>query len=55
MTTKRTSRELRAIAFQLADEIETRAKPFLDAGLSRDKAIALATAQASGHLIIVKG
>ena len=53
--TKRTDRELRAVASQLADEIETRAAPLIANGLRRDRAIALAVAQASGHLIIVKG
>jgi hypothetical protein len=51
----KTEREIRAIAYGLADEIETKAQPLIDAGLSRDKAIALTIAQLSGHLIITRG
>ena len=54
MSTK-TSRELRAIGFQLADEIETRAQPRIAAGMDRDRAIMLTIAEMSGHLVIVKG
>lgn len=52
---KKSPQELKAIAYALADEIETRAQPMIAAGLNRDDAIALACAQASGRLIIVKG
>ncbi len=51
----KTPQELKAIAFAIADEIETRAQRFITAGLSRDKALALACAEASGQLVIVKG
>lgn len=47
--------ELRAKAYAIADEIETKAQPLIDKGLSRDKALALTIAQLSGHLAIVKG
>lgn len=37
---KRSSRELKAMAFTLADEIETKAQPLIRAGMSREAAIA---------------
>ena len=46
--TKRTDRELRAIAFQLADEIETVAQRFIRAGHPRDVALRSAIAQIAG-------
>jgi hypothetical protein len=39
MTTKRTPRELKAIAYALADEIETRAQPLIKRGMDRTAAI----------------
>lgn len=36
---KRSPRELRAMAFTLADEIETRAQPLIAAGMDRKAAI----------------
>lgn len=47
--------EIKAIAYSLADEIETRAQPLIAAGMDRDKAIMLTIAQMSGKLTIVKG
>ncbi len=39
MKRKPTERDLRAIAYSLADEIETRAQPYMQQGMSRDRAI----------------
>jgi len=41
MTTKtpRTKRELAAMAFTIADEIETRAQPLIAGGMNRDDAV----------------
>jgi hypothetical protein len=41
MTTKtpRTKRELAAMAFAIADEIETRAQPLIARGMNRDDAV----------------
>lgn len=39
MKTKRDPRELKAMAYRLADEIETRAAPKIAAGMSRIAAI----------------
>ena len=50
-----TDRQAKAIAYSLADEIETRARAFIDKGMSSDKAMMLAIAQMSRHLIIAKG
>lgn len=47
--------EIKAIAFSLADEIETRAQARIKAGLSRDKALMLTIAEMSGKITIVKG
>jgi hypothetical protein len=38
MTTK-TQREIAAMAFAIADEIETRAQPLIARGMSRDEAM----------------
>ena len=54
MTRKRTARELRAIAYTLADEVQTRAQPLIAKGMQRDRAIMLATMQMSGHLKIIR-
>ena len=43
------------MAATIADEIETRALPFIRAGMPRDKALPLAIAIASGRLTIVRG
>lgn len=47
--------EIRAKAFAIADEIETRARPLIAAGMDRDKAVMLTVAKMNGNLIIVKG
>lgn len=36
---KKSSRELKAMAFTLADEIETKAQPLIAAGMGREAAI----------------
>jgi hypothetical protein len=51
----RNPEELKAMAYSLADEIETRAQARIDAGLDRDKAIMLTVAEMSGNLVIVRG
>ena len=51
----KTERELRAIAYSLADEIETRAAPRIKAGLSREKALMLTIMEMGGKITIVKG
>ena len=53
--TKRSTKELKAIAYSLADEIETRAMPLIAAGLSREKALMLTIMEMGGKLTIVKG
>lgn len=50
-----TKREIKAVAYNLADEILTRAQPLIDKGMDRDKAIMLTVAQMDGKLQIVKG
>ena len=50
-----TDRQAKAIAYSLADKIETRARALIDKGMSRDKAVMLTIARMSGHLIIAKG
>ena len=55
MTRTITDRQAKAIAYSLADEIETRAQPLIDKGLPHDKAVMLTIARMSGHLIIAKG
>ena len=47
--------DLRAKAYAIADEIETRALPLIKRGMARDKAIMLVAAQMSGHLVIARG
>lgn len=51
----KTERELKAIAYSLADEIESRAAPRIKAGLSREKALMLTIMEMSGKISIVKG
>lgn len=53
--TKRSTKELKAIAYSLADEIETRAMPLIAAGMSRENALRLTIAKVSGKIFIVKG
>ncbi len=45
---RRTDRELRAMAFTLADEIETVAQRFIGHGYSRKAAVNLAISQLAG-------
>lgn len=45
---RRSAKELRAIAFAIADEIETRAQSYLRKGYARKEAINLALADAGG-------
>lgn len=47
--------EIKAKAFALADEIETRAAPRIKAGMSRDKALMLTIMEMGGKITIVKG
>lgn len=51
----KTQAELKAIAYSLADEIETRAAPRIKAGLSREKALMLTVMEMGGKITIVKG
>jgi hypothetical protein len=51
----KTERELKAIAYSLADEIETRAAPRIRAGLSRERALMLTILEMGGKISIVKG
>jgi hypothetical protein len=51
----RSSEELKAMAYSLADEIETRAQARIDAGLDRDKAIMLTVAEMSGKITVARG
>ena len=51
----KTKRELKAIAYSLADEIETRAAPRIKAGLSRERALMLTIMEMGGKITIVKG
>lgn len=51
----KTERELKAIAYSLADEIESRAAPRIKAGLSREKALMLTIMEMGGKISIVKG
>ena len=50
-----TDRQAKAIAYAIADEIETKAQPLIAKGISRDKACMLVMAQMAGRLSIVKG
>lgn len=47
--------EIKAKAFAVADEIETRAQARIKAGLSRDKALMLTIMEMGGKITIVKG
>lgn len=51
----KTEREIKAIAYSLADEIETRAQPLIAAGMDRDKAVMLTVLEMGKKLVIVKG
>lgn len=51
----KTPEEIRAMAYSIADEIETRAAPRIKAGLSRDKALMLTIMEMSGKISVVKG
>lgn len=55
MKTKRTEAELKAMAYTIADEIETRAAPRIKAGLSRERALMLTIMEMGGKISIVKG
>ncbi len=47
--------EIKAIAYSIADEIETRAQPRIAAGMDRDKAVMLTVLEMGKKLVIVKG
>lgn len=47
--------ELKAIAYSLVDEIETRAAPRIAAGMSREKALMLTIMEMGGKITVVKG
>lgn len=51
----RPTAELKAMAYAIADEIETRAAPRIKAGLSREKALMLTVMEMGGKITIVKG
>jgi len=51
----KTEREIKAIAYSIADEIETRAQPLIAAGMDRDKAVMLTVLEMGKKLVIVKG
>lgn len=51
----KTERELKAMAYTLADEIETKAQARINAGMSRDKALMLTIMELGGKITIVKG
>lgn len=51
----KTEREIKAIAYSIADEIETRAQPLIAAGMGRDKAVMLTVLEMGKKLVIVKG
>lgn len=53
--TKRSTQELKAMAYSLADEIETVAQKYLRAGMRRDRAVMLAVAEIHNKIIVVKG
>lgn len=46
---------IKAIAYRLADDIETKAQRYIALGMDRDRAVMLTIAEMSGHLQIVKG
>lgn len=50
-----TDREVRAMAYAIADEIETKAQPLIAKGMDRDKAMMLVISQMAGRLAIVRG
>jgi hypothetical protein len=47
--------KLKAIAYTLADEIETRAQDRIARGMSRERALMLTVMEMSGKITIVKG
>lgn len=47
--------EIKAIAYSIADEIETRAQPLIAAGMDRDKAIMLTIMEMGGKITISRG
>lgn len=47
--------EIKAIAYSIADEIETGAQPLIAAGMDRDKAVMLTVLEMGKKLVIVKG
>ena len=51
----KTQAELKAMAYSLADEIETKAQARMAQGLSRDKALMLTVMEMGGKITIVKG
>lgn len=51
----KTPEELKAMAYTIADEIETRAQARIKAGLSREKALMLTVMEMGGKITIVKG
>lgn len=51
----KTAEELKAMAYAVADEIETRAAPRIAAGLSREKALMLTIMEMGGKITVVKG
>lgn len=55
MKTSRSPEELKAMAYTIAEEIETRAAPRIAAGLSREKALKLTIMEMSGKITVVKG
>lgn len=50
-----TKREIKAVAYNLADEILTRAQPLIDKGMDRDRAIMITVALMNGKIQIVHG
>ena len=51
----RSKAELKAMAYAIADEIETKAQARIKAGMSRDKALMLTVMEMGGKITIVKG
>lgn len=51
----RPAAELKAMAYAIADEIETKAQARIKAGMSRDKALMLTVMEMGGKITIVKG
>jgi hypothetical protein len=54
MSKRKTTGEIRAIGYALADEVETRIQPLLAMGIARENAINLTVALMSERLVIVK-